>query len=850
MVFSSRDRPHASHSLTRFLGSQRPQTESTVNATFRLKVRRVEQACLFDLADETGQELSATLAYDESLTELYQNWRQLYGRRYTLATRARVVKKGGSATPPTYDWDQELKLAETALLQAFDRWLGQAELLQIRERIQRDIKLSSPVGSVEIWFDCSPIDLARLPWETWKLAAQDAPSGTVRLARTVFSGVAPPLTKHGQHRSQVRILAIFADAAELNHDSDLQALQQLHGVAEIEPLHCQVNTQLPHPSQQVAALKQQVAEAIADDRGWDILFFAGHSDEAASTGGTLELAPNVSVTIAELEPPLKLAKQRGLQLAIFNSCSGLHIATSLIELGLSQVVVMRERIQDQVAHRWLTQFCQNLAKYQNVHLALIGACDYLTSEQLAYPSAYLIPSLFRHPDRQVNLFQIEPSPLKRVWQTWRPTRWQAATLGILSLLSWMIPIQDVLSDYRYWMQAMYRHHTNQFLAISPPPVTIVAINQDSIDRNNIDIYKVKPFDRTYLAKLVDRLQALQVKVIGIDYFLDGSTHQDPVLATSLRSAVQQQTWFIFASSQNEAGENIRVNQQLASPRWILQGDVEFLKWQVMLPTQVPCRVHCPFAYQLALTHTLNQVIPDLPQPNLQSNNGLQSQLVDYLSQLQDNRIPAQSLKLEQHSPQAKTLTFLQQPDSLLGLAPVIDFSLPPPQVYQSIAAWDLLERSIDDPVLQSLRNQVIIIASGGYDQADDNFSVPLAVHYWRTVRNYDADKALMVHSDTSQVFTGGEVHAYTVHHLLTQHLLLQVPIFWMVIIFSGVGKVFAVILMRQGIAQRQRSLFILCAATIFYGLISLQIYVSFAILIPWLLPSILLWLYILPTRKQ
>jgi hypothetical protein len=850
MVSSSRDRSHSSHSLSRFLGIQRPETVTEVRATFRLKVRRVEQSCLFDLSDEAGQELSATLGYDESLTELYQNWQQLYSRRYTLAARARVVKKGSSATPPAYDWDQELKLAETALLQAFDRWLGQAALLEIRERIQREIKLDSLASFVEIWLDCSPIDLARLPWEAWKLAPKDAPSGTVRLARTVFSGVASPLLERGHYRSKVRVLAIFADASDLKQDFDLQALQQLHGVAEIETLHCQVNPQLAQPSQQVAALKQQVAEAIADDRGWDVLFFAGHSDEAASTGGTLELAPNVSVSIVELTPLLTQAKQRGLQLAIFNSCSGLHIANSLIQLGLSQVIVMRERIQDQVAHEWLMQFCRNLATYQTVHQALIGACDYLTTEQLAYPSAYLIPSLFRHPDRHTSLFQIEPSPLKRVWQTWRPTRWQAATFGIISLVSWMTPIQDVLSDHRYWIQALYRHHTGQLTATAPPPVTIVSINQDSIDRNNIDIYKVKPIDRTYLAKLIDRLQALQVNVIGIDYFLDGSTNQDPVLAKSLRSAVQQQqTWFVFASSRNDAGQEIRVSQQLASPRWTLQGEVEFLNWQVMLPAQVPCRVHCPFAYQLALIHTLNQAAPNLPQPSLQSSSGLQSQLVNYLGQSQDDRglIP---LANSTHSPQAKTLDFLQQPKLPLGLQPVIDFSLPPHQVYQSIAAWDFLERSLNDPALQSLREQVVIVASGGYDQADDNFSVPLAIDYWRTVHDRYANEALMVNNNTSRVFTGGEAHAYAAHHLLTRHLLLQVPTFWMVMFATGLGKVIIVLLMRQKNKQRQRSLFILSGTTIFYGLISLQIYVSFSFLIPWLLPTILLWLYIVPTQKQ
>ncbi|MFH7029339.1 MAG: DUF928 domain-containing protein [Heteroscytonema crispum UTEX LB 1556] len=51
----------------------------------------------------------------------------------------------------------------------------------------------------------------------------------------------------------------------------------------------------------------------------------------------------------EIEGSLKIARKRGLQFAIFNSCNGINIAEFLINLGLSQVAVMREPIHDQVA---------------------------------------------------------------------------------------------------------------------------------------------------------------------------------------------------------------------------------------------------------------------------------------------------------------------------------------------------------------------------------------------------------------------------------------------------------------------------------------------------------------------
>jgi hypothetical protein len=811
------------------------------SSAIRLKVRQVGQSCIFDLSDRNGQELSATLPYEARLTHLYQNWQQIYRRRYELRSRAQVTQKGGSGTPAAYDWDQELRLAETALLQEFDRWLGQVALLEIREWIQHQITLanhktstSSPNLPVEIWLDCSPIDLARLPWEHWKLV-RDAPLGKVRIARTCLNAVTPPAAPPPR-RGKIRILAILADAPDLNHEPDLKALQQLHRVATIEFVRCQLKSSGSSLNQAVA-LKQQVAEAIADDRGWDVLFFAGHSEEAATTGGKLELAPNVSLSITEIEPQLTQAQQRGLTLAIFNSCSGLHIAQSLLQLGFGQVLVMRERIQDLVAHQFLAQICKYLAAYDDIHTALLKACRYLASEHLAYPSAALIPSLFRHPDPTIALFQIEPARWKRIWQAWRPTRWETIAFSTITLLSFIVPVQEILMEHRYWVQAIYRHSTGQLPNPTRPSVTVLSIDQDSIDRNNIDIYKVKPIDRTYLAKLIERLHRLNVKVIGIDYLLDGSTNQDSILASTLQTAIQQhQTWFIFATVQNEAGQTIRVSQRVAQPQSILLGDARILDWQVMLPAHQSCQIACPFAYQLALAHTLNQSAPvGLPQPQLQSSSNFQNRLGNYLSSNSPN----------------STLTFLQPPHFPLALNPIIDFSLPPALTYQSIAAWDFLERPLDDPMMQQLQQQIVILAAGGYDQADDNFSMPMAVEYWRTVeQNGWREQHESSLNQSLQVFTGGEAHAYAVHHLLAQHLVRPMPTLWFLLIVALLSRGIMLLIWRQKQFQPQRIIFLLLGANLIYSLMALQVYVMAMLLIPCFLPSVLFWSHVLPSLKR
>jgi CHASE2 domain-containing sensor protein len=811
----------------------------SLRSPFRLKVRQVEQSCVFDLCLPDGQELSATLRVPEALAERHQSWQQIYLKRYALQTRARVGSKSGSGTPTSYDWDQELRLAEVALLHEFDHWLGQPELLGIREAIQQAVERTAQkhsgrdieADSVTVLLECTPLALARLPWEAWKLLPTEAAPGSIRLARTCTVQVAPPAPATSFRRGKMRILAIFAAASELDHGLDQKILRSLYPVAEIEFVHCQRPLTHSNNGIQSPELKQHVAAAIADERGWDVLFFAGHSNEEATTGGKLELAPQTTLAMSEIEPQLCLAKQRGLQLAVFNSCCGLHIAEALIRLGLPQVVVMREQIQDAVAHKFLEHFCRSLMGSNDVHVAVLEACRYFARESIAYPSAHLIPSLFRHPDPKARLFRIEPSLLKRTWQQWRPTRWEAIAIGTVSLLSVMAPIQEMLSEVRYWSQAVYRQTTHQFPLVASPAVTLLEIDQASIDRKGIDAYKVKPMSRAYLAALVDRLRQLRVGVVGIDYLLDGSTNEDAALKAAVKDAMQQQTWLVFATRQNDAGQPVGVTSNIAKPHWILQGNIDLLGWNVMLPEKSDCRDNCPFAYQLALAQTL-RFDSAAPQPQSNLSTSLHNRVHQYLEPVK-------------HANQ--TLAFLKQPNTPFGLQPIIDFSLPPQQVYRPLAAWDFLERPLNDAALKALQGQVVIIGSGGYDQADDNFPVPLAVSYWRSIKNQAGQNLPALRS---HVFPGAAAHAYTVHHLLTQHTLLGLPDLWLISVAAILGKGMTRFLMNTKHNQRQRLLWLSGGGTVAYGLIGLQSYVSASILLPWLLPSALFWLYILPALRR
>lgn len=817
---------------------------------FHLKVQRIEQVCLFELAWGRGQQVGVTVAYPETLSALYQEWHSVYLSFYKTALRGRVTATGSLARSPV-DWHAKLVQAQAKLLYEFHNWLRRGELYEIRSCIAqaaRDGERGGTSPAVEVFLTCNPLDLARLPWEAWEIATEFAATGKIRIVRTPMNIQQATMTAQSRRR-RARILAILGDDTGLNFQADKEAVRSLASVAEIEFVGWQ-------PGQDINTLKSEIVKAIADERGWDVLFFAGHSNETVLTGGELAIAPGVSLLLTEIAQPLTIAKERGLQFALFNSCNGLSLANALINLGLSQVAVMREPIHNRVAQEFLMRFLQGLAEYKDVHEALLAACQYLKLEKhLTYPSAYLIPSLFRHPDAP--LFRIQPFGLKQQIKRWLPTRREAIALATLAFVSWQLPVQGFLLEQRVFVQAIYRQLTHQVPPTKHPPVLLVQIDDESIQKAGISA--PNPMDRSYLAQLIDKLSTMNARVVGIDYLLDRYQKQnDQKLANSLRSSVQNQgTWFVFASKRKDAGGWFDVLPELAHPNWSLQGDVlvlgNELRYMTLVPRKDSKSRRLPFAYLLALACKLNVEQPDkLPQPKLQSSAGWLSQLKVYVTDTTGKDYKTL------FSPTARLhpLTNFSYQLKQMWLHPIIDFSIPPKQVYTNLPAWQLLESPADNPLLRRYPQPVVMIAPGGYSEAgvsrdgEDNFPVPAAVGYWRSQEDSP---------DLRQVFPGGEAHAYMINHFLTQRLVVPIPDLWLVGVAVLLGKGTALALehakgeRKKG--KRKIRLFLLpsgsgkwvllAGATGIYGLASLQLYITAAVLLPWSLPVGAFWTYVL-----
>jgi hypothetical protein len=766
-------------------------------STFRLAVARVEQTCLFELSWGQAQRLKAQVSYPASLTLAYREWQRIYLNFYQ-ANLLGQAESSGTIELPNIDWHGLLVQAEASLLSTFNQWLRQSELYEIRSAITQVAKPSiSPDPAshpLDIFLTCTPIELERLPWEAWELWA----GSMIQVART------PANIRHAstirRQRRRPRILVIIGADDRNQFTHDLQAVKtQFKSIAQVETIGWQLT------AQEIPELKRQIWEAIAAPPGWDALLFFGHSNESVLTGGELAIAPNTWLSMQELTPQLLKAKDHGLQFALFNSCSGLNIAESLIGLGLCQVVIMREPIHNAVAQHFLIHFLRQLASQENAHQAMLSACQNLLDHQLTYPSAALIPSLFRHPNAP--LFQLESIGWKQWLKPWKPTHRETIFTGILAFLSLLWPIQDGLLDLRMLAQAVYRDVGHEAARISQKqqplptvPILLVQIDDESLRQDNV--VQRRPMDRAYLTRLIHRLATLKPGVIGIDYVLDRPQPKtDPALAQSMQSAARQGTRFVLATVPNELNSSeADLQNRFLNPRWSFPGSIEGSHRLIPFTSaSATCNTGCPFAQMLTIASGQRSAIAPFPPIQRQS-----------------------------------------------WLTPVNDLSIPPDRVFQSISASQVLAKDSEHwSQLKLNQPPIVILAPGGYAEAgvrvagEDNLPMPWVVSYWRS-RLGQASNA---------TFTGGEAHAYRVYQLLHRKWVIPIPDLLWIGFAALLGKRIQLHLkerpFRQGLWKGALAL-----GTGSYGLLGLQLYISAGVLCPWLFPSVALWYYVLHALEK
>ena len=268
---------------------------------------------------------------------------------------------------------QECYKAASQLKRQLNQWLDFPGFRGIETRLRAAL---NPQENIRFLIRTESHQLRKLPWHLWNFL-ESYPKAEIALSAPEDQ----QLTSSKTPGNEVKILAILANSSGINVLKDQEEL--------IEKLPTAKITFLESP-------QRQQLEDYLQEQPWDILFFAGHS-RSEGKRGQIYINQKDSLRIEEISSALKKAIDAGLQLAIFNSCDGLGLASELEKLQIPQTIVMREAVPERVAQKFLTYFLPSFAQGATLYQAVRWARERLKGLEHEFPCATWLPVICQNP---------------------------------------------------------------------------------------------------------------------------------------------------------------------------------------------------------------------------------------------------------------------------------------------------------------------------------------------------------------------------------------------------------------------------------------------------------------------
>ncbi len=234
-----------------------------------------------------------------------------------------------------------------------------------------------PADALRVLLQTSDPMLQKLPWHLWSVMER-YPKAEIALSAFDYDQIAPVSTAP----TALKILAILGNSDGIDTEADRKTLEQIAGGTV---------QFLPEPP------LKELTDALWQ-QPWRLLFFAGHSaSQNDGSVGRVSVNASEQLSISELKHALRTAAQRGLQLAIFNSCDGLGLARELGDLHIPQLIVMREPVPDYVAQQFLKYFLNAFSRGATLYQAVREARERLQGLENRFPCATWLPVIYQNP---------------------------------------------------------------------------------------------------------------------------------------------------------------------------------------------------------------------------------------------------------------------------------------------------------------------------------------------------------------------------------------------------------------------------------------------------------------------
>lgn len=340
-------------------------------------------------------EFKGKLPANHSIYTQYNNWQEGFNISRARSPRSSKSKPTFTSTQANFNYrDLELQF-----IRHFNIWLNSQdqEWQKIIDGLHYQLRWSD---EIQVIIQTNNLEAQRLPWHLWDWFARYAPKTEVAISATKNlsnSELAIGLQEFKATqmlswvaKNAVNILIVIGNSTGLDVNRDYEEIKKITGVKP----------------DMFDAKKAKKEEYILDSlqqklrsHPWDILVFSGHSYTDEKTGvGYLQLTENLNVPLDDLRDDLKEAIAHGLKLAIFNSCDGLGLAREMATLQMPQVIVMREKLPDEVAPDFLQHFLKAYTNHKSFYRSVgIARKELQNKWQEKYPGISWLPLINQNP---------------------------------------------------------------------------------------------------------------------------------------------------------------------------------------------------------------------------------------------------------------------------------------------------------------------------------------------------------------------------------------------------------------------------------------------------------------------
>ncbi|MBD2593612.1 CHASE2 domain-containing protein [Nostoc spongiaeforme FACHB-130] len=470
-----------------------------------LKIGRGDFAQGFEVSLELREdggssvgEIEGRLGANTEIEGLYFLWQQSFRNLTTLARYdgweiEESLPTNRATKEIAADCWQRMRQVETN----FNQWLqasGEVGWQKIRERLSKE--LASQPDTLRLAIKAKEVMLWKLPWHTWDLLAS-YPNVGVSYSPIEYESWEIP--QQQTPRDRVRLLAIFGDHQHLDLEADRQAIANL---PQTESVFC-------HQPQ-----GRELITQLRNPQGWDIFFFAGHS-QTVEQRGRISLSTRESIETEQFKHAFREAMQKGLKIAIFNSCEGLGLAQQLADLHVPVIIVMQEIVPDVVAQSFLKEFLREYAAGQTLYTAVRRAQERL-EEFTDLPGATWLPMIYQNPA------QVPPT-----WKDLRPMslpnyRRRLDWKDLQDILVRSLLATGLIMTLRFLggLQPIELWAFDLFMRLQPDGgiderLLIVQVTEQDIQEQGR-----YPLSDRVIWQTLEKLQSYQPRVIGLDIYRD------------------------------------------------------------------------------------------------------------------------------------------------------------------------------------------------------------------------------------------------------------------------------------------------------------------------------------------